>query len=390
MSNNPSETAQERLEKLLAPGADFYRQGLSEWSRSALGDPRRPVLMFGCGALGRHVAASLSGPFRPIAFSDNNPETWGLIIDGIPVLPPEEAVARYGRNTSFIVAIYNGNSARRQLNTLGCSYVVHVRALFHAQPELFSHGGLADPEVIFAEKDQVQAGLKAWADEYSRSEYLDQLGWRLDANTPLPGRHSPVDLRYHEPAIYRPLANEIYVDCGAYDGDSLQDFLNQANGEGVRYIGYEPDPDNFKRLRAYVDSLPPTTRSRITLFNQAVGVVFQSSGFAATATAGSRLSETGDCFVDCTTLDGSLAGIAPTLIKMDVEGNENNVLLGAWETIRQHRPLLVVCLYHRPEDLWLLPLTIKSILPEYALHLRRYAEDCWELVCYAVPPQRKP
>ena len=70
---------------------------------------------------------------------------------------------------------------------------------------------------------------------------------------------------------------------------------------------------------------------------------------------------------------------------MDIEGAELDALIGARRTLVRDRPILAIAAYHRASDLWTIPRLIKSIVPEYDLHLRRYAEDCWELVCYAIP-----
>jgi hypothetical protein len=51
-------------------------------------------------------------------------------------------------------------------------------------------------------------------------------------------------------------------------------------------------------------------------------------------------------------------------------------------------PVLAVSLYHKPEDLWDLPLLINALVPGYLLYLRRYSDERWETVCYAVPPER--
>jgi hypothetical protein len=80
--------------------------------------------------------------------------------------------------------------------------------------------------------------------------------------------------------------------------------------------------------------------------------------------------------------------ISPTFIKMDIEGAEPLALLGAHELLRRYHPVLAVCTYHRTEHLWQIPNLIHAIAPEYRIFLRRYAEECWEGVCYAIPPQR--
>ncbi len=84
----------------------------------------------------------------------------------------------------------------------------------------------------------------------------------------------------------------------------------------------------------------------------------------------------------------ALCGAAPTFVKMDIEGAELDALQGARETITRHAPVLAICLYHRPDHLWEVPLYLKGLRPDYRLYLRRYGEDCWEQVLYAVPADR--
>lgn len=62
-----------------------------------------------------------------------------------------------------------------------------------------------------------------------------------------------------------------------------------------------------------------------------------------------------------------------------------NALAGAEGILKKQAPKLAVCVYHRLQDLWDIPLYVKSVVPEYRLYMRHHAE-CWvsETVCYAV------
>jgi hypothetical protein len=73
---------------------------------------------------------------------------------------------------------------------------------------------------------------------------------------------------------------------------------------------------------------------------------------------------------------------------MDIEGAEPDALEGARALIQRERPVLAICAYHRCEHLWTLPPLLKSLLPSSHVSLRRYAEECWETVYYAVPSER--
>jgi hypothetical protein len=92
--------------------------------------------------------------------------------------------------------------------------------------------------------------------------------------------------------------------------------------------------------------------------------------------------------VECRRLDDISWPLTPTYVKMDIEGAEPQALVGATGLLRRHHPILAVCTYHRSEHLWQIPNLIRSIAPEYNLFLRRYAEECWEGVCYAIPNHR--
>ncbi len=109
--------------------------------------------------------------------------------------------------------------------------------------------------------------------------------------------------------------------------------------------------------------------------------------FDATGTAASSVGA-GDATVEVAPLDEILADERPTFLKLDVEGAEEDALLGARRTLERHAPALAVCLYHRAADLWRIPLFLASLDAGYRLYLRRHSDECWEQVCYAVPPGR--
>ncbi len=52
---------------------------------------------------------------------------------------------------------------------------------------------------------------------------------------------------------FKPNSNDVFVDCGAYTGDTLDVFLKETLQDGCKkYYAFEPDPDNYKRLQDYV------------------------------------------------------------------------------------------------------------------------------------------
>jgi FkbM family methyltransferase len=180
-------------------------------------------------------------------------------------------------------------------------------------------------------------------------------------------------------------ANEVFVDCGAFDGDTIASFLAQPKPGFHKIIAFEPDPGNFEKLQRNVAGR--AERDRIVLHRAATGAENCAVRFSADGNSSSAVG-TGSLDVDCVRLDDVLAAEAPTYIKMDIEGAELDSLAGARHTIAQHRPVLAICCYHRQDHLWKVPNLIHSIDSEYRFFLRPHFADVWDLVCYAIPKER--
>ena len=54
---------------------------------------------------------------------------------------------------------------------------------------------------------------------------------------------------------------------------------------------------------------------------------------------------------------------------MDIEGSEMKALKGAEKLIRERKPNLAICVYHKPNDIVDIPLYLKSLVPEYKIYL---------------------
>src|SRR5262249_40372099 len=158
--------------------------------------------------------------------------------------------------------------------------------------------------------------------------------------------------------LYSPLADEILVDCGAYDGDTIRRFLERRRGVFGEIVALEPDPHSFRRLQEYVAGLPASMAGRIHLHQIAVSDHRGSLHFNADGTVASTASADGLDVVEADTLDDLLLDLRPTIIKMDLEAGEPLALAGGRRLIAQHSPVLAVCVYHRPEHLWSLPLQV--------------------------------
>jgi len=222
-----------------------------------------------------------------------------------------------------------------------------------------------------------------WSDERSRAEYVAQVRGRLTAcfDTLASAETSRV---YFPPDLVQFTGDDTYVDAGAFDGDSLESFVEAASGRFRLAVAYEPDPDNFSSLLARIGGRLAAYRSRVSARRQAVADAPGIVSFLTRQGMSSRPGANG-LQVPAITLDSLLEeGIVPTYMKFDVEGFEPAALAGAKRVIGSHSPTLSVCVYHRQEHLWTLPLAIHAMNSRYCYYLRPYG-FVWDEVCYAIP-----
>jgi FkbM family methyltransferase len=345
------------------------------------------IVLFGAGHLGKYIATGLlKAGVRIRAFADNNPKLWGTEVRGFPVLEPSEAARQYGDKAAFVVTIYHGSSARRQLHDLGCRVVSSFVPLCWKYGDVFiPESGLDYPHLIRDREKDIRACFDILSDDASRRELLDQLRFRywLDSDSMSPSR-TPAETYFLVPAR----KDEVFADCGALDGDSIRAFIQHSGGNFKHVIGFEPDPNSNRLLREFMATLPEPMRSHATAFPYAVGSRNEWVEFNVTSSAASKISSGGSAKVECHRLSDVPWPQKPTFVKMDIEGAEPDALIGGRELFASELPVLAICVYHRSQHLWEIPSYIRSISSEYEIFLRRYAEDCWELVCYAVPRQR--
>jgi FkbM family methyltransferase len=324
-----------------------------------------------------------------VAFCDNASRLWGNHVDGLPVLSPSAAADRFGSSAIFIVTIWSafapGTMPERiqQLRSLGCRCVVPFHYYLWKYPNFLPYFNVDLPSRVLDQREAVWSCMDLWADERSRAEYVGQVLARLTArfDAILPPESSR---QYFPPDLVSFSGEDVYVDAGAFDGDSLESFIEAASGQFRHAVAYEPDPENFRKLSARVNVALAAHQSRLSVRQQALSDARATVSFIADQGMSSRLGS-GNVQVEAITLDSLLdEGLIPTYMKFDVEGSEPSVLRGATRTISGHSPTLAVCVYHKSDHLWTLPLAIHRMNSDYAYHLRPYG-FIWEEVCYATP-----
>jgi FkbM family methyltransferase len=382
------------LDELLSESVESAKERARATFDAEIAPFQKRIVLLGAGNMGRQVLACLrQDGIEPLAFSDNNSGQWGKTIDGLDILPPKEAALRYGSNAAFVVTIYNNRHSfpdtRNQLTALGCKKVISVISLRWKYHERFLPYYRDDlPYKVLLQGQPIREAFEIWTDEASRREFVAQVAWRLDGNfdplgTPdFEGGYFPRD-------VARFTQDEFFVDIGAYDGDTIQRFLDVLGHDFRRILALEPDHQNFDLLTRYVAKLPERLASKITPLPLAASNRNCRLRFMEGAGTSAALSEGGSVEVEAIRLDDLLSEDHPTYIKMDIEGAELDAIEGCRRIIAEDRPMLAICAYHVQDHLWKIPNLVNRIGSRNDFFLRPHMHECWETVVYVIPQERR-
>lgn len=238
--------------------------------------------------------------------------------------------------------------------------------------------------------DRIERVAGMMADEKNKNAYLSLIKYRQTGlRKDFPSKHYN-----REKYFIRELrlgGEEVFVDCGAFTGNTLSDFIKNRGGKYRAAIAFEPDPRTFQKLEKKHGGNPNITLINAGVYDRDGEVRFEAHGDISSRIADENRSAGGNgerCEIKVKSIDGLNMREEITFIKMDVEGAELNALKGAKETILRNKPKLAISIYHSNEDMVQLAEYIHELVPEYKFYIGQHMlfPSCGETVLYAVMP----
>lgn len=346
---------------------NFRRLGMPE--RLTLG---RNIVLFGVGIYGQIAMQYFTANGTTVYYCDNDPAKQGKLIDGLKVISPKE-IPSLKNPLVFITARHYVMDVTKQLSEMDIECISYdayfVNLLWDKYREVYDNL-LDDPrskEVYLAVLGTMLSGSK----DFCRNVMEENAFWAIPE--------------------FSNNGNDIFIDAGAYVGDTVEQFIWKNIGAFKKIYAFEPGERQFnamqyriKRLVVEWDIAP----DKIVCINAGLGETDSLMSFNynrltplnSSFISSSDLANTTEATIHA--LDSYLGGEAVTLIKSDIEGFEMKMLKGAAKTIKRFRPKLAISIYHKPQDLFEVPLYIKSLVPEYKLAIRHHAPTLVDTVLY--------
>lgn len=345
---------------------DFIHEA-SIWK--TLQSEQRPIVLYGMGdgalkilARCREYGIKVSGIFASDEFVRNK------TFEGFPVRTLHETEEEFG---DFVILLCFAAFLPDLMEKIRS--IAERHTLLIPDVPVFG-GGLFNDEYVAEHADELQRAYDLMADGQSKHVFSSVVNFKLSGKPEwLTNCESSRDEVF---SVMAPGENERFLDLGAYDGDTVTEFLHYArSAESI--LALEPDPKNFRKL-SRTASLPGY--EQVNILNAGI---WENDGilrFDGRAGRSSSLSDAGKIDVPVRSIDSLREEYGPfTFIKMDVEGAEREALLGARKTLLEDRPKLIFSGYHRTEDIFALPLLLHELNPDYRILLRHHPYfPAWE------------
>lgn len=342
----------------------------------ALQTSKLPIVMYGAGSYAVDVTKFLKshGVAIEAYFVDGAYVKPGqLFMEAYPMKPIEELTEIYPE-CNIVIGFADYKRAREVLSGLSISSTSY----FFDAP---NHLEFFDYEYIKEHEAEFEASYNLLEDQLSKDIFVAFI------NSKISGDPSPLypyaDFNQYFSAPVTVTDHETFVDCGAYDGDTIKSIIKNTNGKYHKIFAFEPDEANYKKLDDYLEkeAIKNVETIHAGCWSEKTTLRFSSDGNMAAIVA----ADDGDISVPVETIDNVVGDEKVTFIKMDIEGAELPALQGAQKTIQRDIPKLAICVYHKPEDLITIPQYIQSLSKDYKFYIRHHQFMSWEMVLYAIP-----
>ena len=372
--------------RTLSSLVEFLDQSLEEAGRHVAGpvpiDPADgPLVLFGVAEINYKLWRILEHSGLGIyCLCDNNPNLQHGRINGLEVLSPAELTEIEG--VQVVTAMRWEVEIAAQMRSLGLD-----RVFFREDLKVYEQRWVMQTaSFIKNHLEELATVLQLLEDERSRFVMLNILKGRVLMGDPHFALFSMImeGNQYWALPQFQDMPDAVYVDAGPSAGDTIESFIFNNSARFERIWAFEPGPRWFERLQgelARMSAYYGFDRQRVTCVPKGLA---GKSGLTENWPV--YYDDPGRLIVDfqyeTISLDENDFPEPVNIIKADIEGLEMEMLLGGENLIRRQKPKLAICIYHRPEDFFAIPLYLKKLVPEYKMAVRHHAKTSSETVLY--------
>ncbi|WP_185806957.1 FkbM family methyltransferase [Bacillus sp. HMF5848] len=345
-------------------------------------ESQKPIILFGAGEVGiffSNYFKKMDGN-PEVFFCDTNKKKIGQVINDLKVISLNELKTSYRDSYIVVTSINYFNEIHELLKENNLNQCLVSRSEDEMIGDLNCFTIFKNySQVVYDNIQKFKCVYEFLADEKSRKILVDRINYCKTSNKSYLIPQQSVTPQYFDPSLIKISKNEVFIDGGAFTGDTVEEFLKQSKGQFKQIYSFEPEQSKCKEFSEKFNEF-----KNIELFRCGLWSEIKRLKFNATNDGASGLNISGNIEVPVTSIDSVLNRKPVTFIKLDIEGAELEALKGAEYSIKKFRPKLAICIYHNPLDIVEIPLYIKKLYPEYKIFMRHYSDTAAETICYAI------
>lgn len=316
----------------------------------------------------------------PVAICVSDISNSDKTLNGLPIISLEEVLEKYEDHYILVTSVpYAQDIIDNNLSNVNAEKVLFFGA--------YGTEGFSNMKKYITDNlEQLLEIRNILNDELSKEIFFPLLLARIAINFDLYEKYYSPN-QYFQDDIIKVTKDEVFLDIGAFTGDSAAAFINHYGDSYKKIICFEPDLNNYK----YIEGLQKTN-SKITLIKKGISNKCEKLKMKIDTCSSIFVNDENDfleegsySYIELDSID-NLINEPVTFIKMDIEGFEMNALNGAVETIKKYRPKLAICIYHKYTDFIDIPKFILDLNLEYKFYVRHHEKSNFcETVLYAIP-----
>jgi len=366
---------EKKLDDLLLKSASFYKNLILK--NNPKFDFIKSAVIFGTAKLSPHFIKYFKRKGTKIlALVDNDKNKIGKKLSRLRILSKEVLFKEFGKNIQVVIASVHYGEISQELKKMGLNHVFDPMFFFTLDCKNFNLLTWKNNiDLIFKNKKKIKAVFALLNDDRSRKIFTEIIRFRLTFDQSIFNKIKDEVDEYFDKKIIKLSSNEIFLDGGAYDGDTIKTFIRESKNIFKNIYAFEPDDKSYIQLSKYLNKLADDRiiNNKIGLGKDKKKLYFTNEGNLQ-----SKITNKSKTLIKIIPIDSL------KYIKLDIEGFEKQALMGAKKTIAQHKPKLAICLYHHIEDLWEIPYLIKKFNKNYKFYIRHYTNFLFDTICYAI------
>ena len=346
------------------------------------------IVLFGAGGKGKLAFEFLKlKGIEVLCFCDSNPKLQNKRYCGVDVFSYEEIKKRYYNYNVFLtVTPDKAILISEKLKKNG-----EKNKIYHFCIPFKTEKKLIDMSCFSKNKDSYEKIYDELQDDISKKIFNECLKYRITGDG-ISLLNEINGSSFFDKDMIVSKSNHIYLDIGAYTGDTLMKFCEFSSGEYKKIIAFEPEKTNFKKLKKFVEYARLKNcelynvgawNIKKTLSIKTVNIDgFENANLFSSAeniVGDSRYNYIQRKIIDyaieekiaVNSIDNILEGEKATIIKINAMAADLQIIEGAKETISKYKPVIITEYGSQSEAMIKIPLLLKEIRNDYKLFMRQ-------------------